>query len=186
MIASLSGTIRLKNPTRVILETAGIGFDLTIPLSTSRVLAEPGAPATLSVQSVFTREGMLLFGFATADEKDIFIRLTDIKGIGPRAALNLLSRFTPAEITVILTEARIETLKTVPGIGPKRAETILGRTRTAAPAHTPTEPGLEPALAALTSLGLTRSEALRRLEAIPERASLTLNDLLMRTLRCDE
>jgi len=186
MISSLTGILRLKSPTRIILETNGIGFDLTVPLATSRVLGDVGAPASLSIQSVFTRDGLSLYGFATAAEKDVFVHLTDIKGIGPRAALNLLSRFTPDEIRTILAEAKIETLKTVPGIGPKRAEMIMSKVRAATPAAVTTEPGLEPAIATLISLGLTRSEALKRLERIPNRTSLPLNELLTQALRCQD
>jgi Holliday junction DNA helicase RuvA len=183
MIASLSGIIRTKQPTRVMLDVSGIGFELQIPLSTSRKLGEPESPTSLFVQDVFTREGMFLYGFATRDEKDAFNQLTAVKGIGPRAGLNLLSRFEPAEIRAIIADKKIETLETVPGIGPKRAARILGQLQETAPAEVAAEPALESAISALISLGLTRREAVARLEKIPDRAARSLNDLLRLALR---
>jgi Holliday junction DNA helicase RuvA len=178
-----------------VLEAAGIGFDLAVPLSTSKALeAGNSQSATLLVQTVFTRQGVQLFGFASQDEKDTFNRLTAIKGIGPKAALNLLSRFTPAEIAAILNEKKIETLKTVPGIGPKKAEMILvRRPSSSGPSSTKdkatmdeataVDPQIEQGVTALMSLGLTRAEALRRLELIPNRAELELSELLTRALK---
>jgi Holliday junction DNA helicase RuvA len=186
MIAALRGVLTLRNPIQIVVEVNGIGFELTVPLSTSRSLPEPGAEVRLLVQAVFTREGMFLYGFATAEEKRVFIRLTDIRGIGPKAALNLLSRFSPQEIETILGEQKIETLKTVPGIGPKRAALIMGRLQEAAPAARSTEPVLEHAIHALVSLGLTRAEAGKRLERIANRAELGLTELLARALRHEE
>jgi holliday junction DNA helicase RuvA len=183
MISSLSGVLSTRNPTRVVLDVGGIGFELIVPISTARVLPETGTAVTLQVQSVFTREGMSLFGFSTQDEKDAFNRLTEIKGIGPKAALNLLSRFSPAEISGILAEEKIETLKTVPGIGPKKAEMILGRIRKTGASPATQEPALEQAIAALNSLGLTRAEALKRLERIANRSQLALTDLLSQALK---
>ena len=186
MISSLSGLLRVKQPTAVVLDVSGIGFELTVPLSSSRVLGDVGTNAHLEVQTVFTRDGLLLFGFASRDEKDIFNRLTSVKGIGPKAALNLLSRFTPAEISSILGERKVETLKTVPGIGPKKADMLLGRVPEPGHAASPAEPHDEQAVTALTALGLTRAESLKRLERIADRASLPLSEVLTLALRQKE
>jgi holliday junction DNA helicase RuvA len=183
MIAFLTGVIRVKQPTRVVLDVSGIGFELQVPLATSRKLGDVELTANLFVQSVFTREGMFLYGFATPDEKDVFNQLTSVQGIGPKAGLNLLSRFEPSEIKAIIAEQRIETLETVPGIGPKRAARILGKLQETAPTEISTEPALENAINALMSLGLTRREAVARLDKIPERVSLDLNELLRRVLK---
>lgn len=187
MISSLSGVIRLKNPTQVVIEAAGVGFELAVPLSTSHVLPEVGNQGALFVQSVFNnRSGMALYGFATQEEKAVFNRLTDIKGIGPKAALHMLSRFSPAEILAILSEQKIETLKTVPGIGPKRAALILGRLKADIQPELAPDPQLESAISALLSLGLTRSEAMNRLDQIPDRAGRPLNEILMLALKCKD
>jgi holliday junction DNA helicase RuvA len=178
MIAHLNGRLSSKSPTQIVLDVNGIGFEICVPLSTSHRLGDPGTDASVFIQPAFTREGLSFYGFATRDEKDVFNRLTSVKGIGPKAALNLLSRFEPAEINLIIAEKRIATLETVPGIGPKRAASILGRLEDTAQAVTPQDSHIENALSALMSLGLTRREAMSRLDRIPNRSELTLNELL--------
>jgi Holliday junction DNA helicase RuvA len=183
MIASLSGKLLAGSPLKAVVEVNGIGFELTIPLSTARQLGAPGESVVLLVQSVFTRDGLALYGFATPEEKEMFNRLTAVKGIGPKAALNLLSRFSPREISGIIAESRLETLETVPGIGPKRAGLLLGRLRETEPAQTESLPYLEDAVSALTALGLTRRDAAARLDKIEKRDQLSLNELLTRALK---
>lgn len=182
MITHLHGRLLDKQPTRVVLDVHGIGFEIGVPLSTSRQLGEPGTDAALHIQSVFPRTGIVLYGFLTLEEKDVFNRVTSVKGIGPKAALNLLSRFEAAEVNEIITGRKLATLETVPGIGPKRAARILGQleataTVPAADSH------IESALTALISLGLTRHEAMSRFDRIPNRSELALNDLLRQALR---
>jgi Holliday junction DNA helicase RuvA len=183
MIASLSGKLIASSPLQAVLDVNGIGFKLTIPLSTSRSLGAAGCATTLHVQSVFTRAGLSLYGFATAEEKATFNRLTEVKGIGPKAALSLLSRFSPQEIVAVITEGRLETLESVPGIGPKRASMLLGKLKVSEPERTGSLPYLEDAVAALVSLGLTRGDALARLDRVPNRDQLSLNELLTRALK---
>jgi Holliday junction DNA helicase RuvA len=186
MIASLSGKLIASSPLQAVLDVNGIGFELTVPLSTAHRLGAPGSAVTLFVQSVFTRQGLSLYGFATAEEKATFNRLTDVKSIGPKAALSLLSRFSPQEIAAVIAEGRLETLESVPGIGPKRASMLLGRLRVAEPERTGSLPYLEDALAALISLGLTRGDALARLDRVPNRDQLSLNELLTRALKANK
>jgi Holliday junction DNA helicase RuvA len=184
MIASLTGKLRASGPLTAVIETNGIGFELTIPLSTAHKLGAPDSAVSLLVQSVFTRDGLRLYGFATPEEKEMFNRLTAAKGIGPKAALNLLSRFSPQEISAIITEGRIETLETVPGIGPKRAGMLLGKLKESEPARkTEDLPYLEDAVAVLVSLGLTRKDAVAQLDRVPNRDQLSLNELLTRALK---
>jgi Holliday junction DNA helicase RuvA len=186
MIAALSGKLVVSSPLQAVLDVNGIGFELTIPLSTAHRLGAPGSTVTLFVQSVFTRTGLSLYGFATAEEKATFSRLTAVKGIGPKAALSLLSRFSPQEIAAVIAEGRLETLESVPGIGPKRASMLLGKLKVSEPDRTGDLPYLEDALAALTSLGLTRSDALARLDRVPDRDQLSLNELLTRALKANK
>ena len=183
MIAALNGKLIASGPLQAVVDVNGIGFELAIPLSTSHRLGAPGSATMLLVQSVFTRQGLSLYGFATAEERAMFNRLTAVKGIGPKAALSLLSRFSPQEIAATIAEARLETLESVPGIGPKRASLLLGKLKPAEPERSGDLPYLEDALAALVSLGLTRGDALTRLERVPDRSQLSLNELLTRALK---
>ena len=109
-----------------------------------------------------------------------------MKGIGPKAALSLLSRFSPQEIAAVIAEDRLETLESVPGIGPKRASMLLGKLKASEPDRTGSLPYLEDAVAALVSLGLTRGDALARLDRVPDRDRLSLNELLTRALKANK
>ena len=91
MIARLSGTVVRKEPTRLVLDCRGIGFDVAVPLSTSDRVGDAGAEVSLEVVPRFTQTGVELYGFATPEERDVFRLLLSVKGIGPKAGLNILS-----------------------------------------------------------------------------------------------
>ena len=181
MINRLRGLLAEKEPTRVVLDCAGVGYELRVPLSTSARLPGPGVEATVLVEMSVGRNGVALFGFASPEEREVFRLLTSVQGIGPRAGLNLLSRLEPGEIKNVIATGRLEVLRSVPGIGPKRAESILKKLQTAMPGAEAATPLLADAESALVSLGLTRKEARERLAAIkpvPE----TLAELLRASL----
>lgn len=184
MIGLLRGQLIEKEPTRVVVECGGIGFELRVPLSTSRHLPECGAPVLLQVVMLFSRNGPSLFGFASADERDCFRMLTSVSGIGPKAGLNMLSRFSPREIMEIIAGGRTEVMRTVPGIGSKRAESIIKRLRDEAGSGEQAEPLMVNAMAALVSLGLTRKEAAQRLAMVKLERGIGLEELLKLVLSC--
>jgi Holliday junction DNA helicase RuvA len=178
MLARLRGVLVEKEPTRVVVDCRGIGFGLKVPLSTSRRLAEVGNEVALRVHTHFTRDGVELFGFIDKEEVAAFRRLTSVSGIGPKAGLNLLSRFTPEEIGSVITTGKTDILRTVPGIGPTKAESIIRKLQAEAP---PPEAGSEllaDAESALVSLGLTRREARDRLRRVGVAEDLSLQELL--------
>ena len=178
MLARLRGILVEREPTRVVIECQGIGFGLKVPLSTSRRMAEVDSEITLHVHTHFTRDGVELFGFLDKEEMTAFQRLTSVSGIGPKAGLNLLSRFTPAEIDSIIVTGKTEVLRTVPGIGPTKADNIIKKLQAEAP---PAEAGSEllaDAESALVSLGLTHREARDRLRRAGTVENLSLQELL--------
>ena len=178
MLARLRGVLVEKEPTHVVVDCQGIGFALKVPLSTSRRLAEAGSEVTLRVHSHFTRDGVELFGFVDKEEMTAFQRLTSVSGIGPKAGLNLLSRFAPREIDTIISTGKSEVLRTVPGIGPTKADNIIKKLQAEAP---PPEAGsglLADAESALVSLGLTHREARDRLRRAGAAENLSLQELL--------
>ena len=178
MLARLRGVLVEKDPTRIVVECHGIGFSLKVPLSTSRRLADVGAEVVLRVHTHFTRDGVELFGFLDKDEMTAFQRLTSVSGIGPKAGLNLLSRFAPAEIDSIIATGKADVLRTVPGIGPTKADNIIRKLQAEAP---PPEVGSEllaDAESALVSLGLTHREARDRLRRAGQADNLSLQELL--------
>lgn len=169
-------------PTRVVVDCQGIGFELRVPLSTSRRLAAASGEVVLLVDTYFTREGVQLFGFLDRDERDTFGHLISVKGIGPRAGLNLLSRLSPAEIMSAIATGRVEVMRTVPGIGPKKADSIIKKLQEAVPDTQTETPLLADAESALVSLGLTRKEARGRLGRVQRSAGMALQELLRQAL----
>ena len=178
MIGALRGRIVEKEPTRIALDCSGIGFELRVPLSTTRSLPDAGQEARLLVVMRVTRSGVDLFGFMDKEERDVFNMLTSVKGIGPRAGLNLLSRFAPQEILDVIAAGRIEVIRSVPGIGPKRADSILKKLQGEVPQPRQAQPMLADAAAALMSLGLSRREAQERLSRVEFKPDMSLQELL--------
>jgi Holliday junction DNA helicase RuvA len=178
LLARLRGVLVDKEPTHVVVDCQGIGFGLQVPLSTSRRLPDAGCEVVLRVHTHFTRDGVDLFGFVDKEEMAAFRRLTSVSGIGPKAGLNLLSRFAPAEIDSIIANGKADVLRTVPGIGPTKAEKIIKQLQAEAPPPDVGSELLGDAESALVSLGLTRREARDRLQRIGSSESLSLQDLL--------
>jgi len=178
MIGALRGTIVEKEPTRIVLDCSGIGFELRVPLSTSRSLPDAGQEARLLVVMRVARSGVDLFGFTDKEERDVFNTLTSVKGIGPRAGLNLLSRFAPQEILDVIAAGRVEVIRSVPGIGPKKADSILKKLQGETPQPSQVQPMLADAAGALVSLGLSRREAQERLSRVDLKPDMSLQDLL--------
>ena len=98
MIAHLRGRILEKQPTRVVVEAGGVGYDVAVPLSTFYGLGEPGADVALRVHTHVREDALALYGFATALELDLFDRLISISGIGPKLALAVLSGIEPPDL----------------------------------------------------------------------------------------
>ncbi len=184
MIASLDGTIREKGPTRVVLDCQGTGYEVGVPLSTSGRLGDVGARAALLVVTRFTQNGVELYGFIDPEERDVFRLLLSVRGIGPRAGLNFLSRFSPGDILASIARGDIAMVRSVPGIGPKKASRVLAELAE----KTGSVPGdgsplTRDAEAALVSLGLTLREARVRLGRVPAAEGMTLQELLRAALK---
>ena len=124
MIARLTGTLAAKDPTRLILDVNGVGYEVLIPLSTYFDLPDVPAPLTLHIFTQQGEDSIHLFGFRTVAEKKAFALLTKISGVGGKLALSVLSTLTiPALATAILTND-VDTLASVRGIGKKSAGLI--------------------------------------------------------------
>jgi len=186
MIAALAGILKTKEPTRIIVDCNGIGFEVGIPLSTYRNLSEPGSRVELFIITRFPREGIELYGFTDRAQRDVFSLLTSVSGIGPKAGLNMLSRFAPEEILEVIATGRIEVLRTVPGIGPKKAQRMLEELAEKTVPVVHTEPLIADAESALVGLGLTRREAHTRLSNIKVTPEMTLEGLLKLALQHKE
>lgn len=124
MIAALTGRLALKAPSHVTLDVQGVGYEVFIPLSTFYALPEINESASLSVYTHLREDAIQLYGFVTTLEKDSFILLTGISGIGPKLALSVLSALNVPDLVSAIVAGDVEKLASVPGIGKKTAARI--------------------------------------------------------------
>ncbi|HUP41362.1 MAG TPA: Holliday junction branch migration protein RuvA [Vicinamibacterales bacterium] len=124
MIAHLRGRLLEKHPNRVIVDVSGVGYDVHVPLSTFYEMAEPGEEIALRIHTHVREDALLLYGFATPLELQIFERLISVSGIGPKLALAVLSGIEPNELVSAIRTANVARLTGIPGIGKKIAERI--------------------------------------------------------------
>ena len=183
MIALLRGTLVDKNPTRLIVDAGGVGYDVQVPLSTFYVLGEPGTPITLRIHTHVREDVIALFGFATPLELTLFERLIAINGIGPKLALAVLSGIEPADFIKAIRVQDVARLTAIPGIGKKTAERIglelkdrLPATLTAPgpggpPPARPEDQLRDDLLSALVNLGYQRPIAERAIDAVLQRSN---------------
>jgi Holliday junction DNA helicase RuvA len=180
MIGHLRGTILEKHPNQVIVEAAGVGYDVQIPISTYTALAEPGASAALRIHTHVREDALLLFGFATQEEKALFERLISVSGIGPKLAITVLSGLPTADLVAAIRNSDVGHLVRIPGVGKKTAERMVLELKDklagidaagkAAAAAGPTLNALDrDVLSALQNLGCSRPAAEDALRKVKER-----------------
>lgn len=164
MIAHIRGRLLEKHPTHLIVDVGGVGYHLAVPLSTFYDVGEPGAEVALRVHTHVREDALLLFGFLTALERDLFERLIAVSGVGPRLALAVLSGIEPQGLVRAVREGDVARLTAIPGIGRKTAERVVLELRDRLPKTLTAEPALGPAtgrlrddlLSALLNLGYHR------------------------------
>jgi Holliday junction DNA helicase RuvA len=125
VIASLRGRLLDKQPNRIVVDVAGVGYDVSVPLSTFYGLGEPGGEVSLRIHTHVREDALALYGFATKLELDLFERLIAINGIGPKVALAVLSGIEPPDLVNAIERADLARLTAIPGIGKKTAERIV-------------------------------------------------------------
>jgi Holliday junction DNA helicase RuvA len=125
VIAHLRGTIFEKHPNRLIVDVAGVGYDVFVPLSTFYGLGEPGGEIALRIHTHVREDALLLYGFATLLEQDLFERLIGVSGIGPKLALAVLSGIEPPDLVRAIERGDLARLTAIPGVGKKTSERIV-------------------------------------------------------------
>ncbi len=124
MIAYLKGTLIRKNTAQVVLDIGGVGYRASIPLSTYLKLGDIGDTAELHIYTHVTDSSLALFGFYTEKEKNLFLKLINISGIGPKIALNILSGIESSDLEDAIRRSDVARLSLIPGIGKKTAMRI--------------------------------------------------------------
>jgi len=194
MIALLRGTLVDKAPNRLIVDVAGVGYDVQVPLSTFYVLGESGAAVTLRIHTHVREDTIALFGFATGLELELFERLIAISGIGPKLALAVLSGIEPADLIKAIRLQDVARLTSIPGVGKKTAERIglemkdrlpaAAPGAEATPAASPHEQMRDDLVSALMNLGYQRPAAEKALEKTLQQSEETgFEHALKETLR---
>lgn len=169
MIAHLRGVLLEKHPNQAVVEAGGVGYDVTIPVSTFTQLPDAGADVRLRIHTHVREDALALYGFLTQDEKTLFEKLIGVSGIGPTLAVKILSGLAAADLVNYIRRGEVEKLVRVPGVGKKTAERMVLELRDKLPAVGSGEP--EPAgqdalspvdqdvLSALMNLGCARPQA---------------------------
>jgi Holliday junction DNA helicase RuvA len=125
MIAYLKGTLLTKTPQHIILDINGVGYEILIPLSTFYSLPQESGEVSLNIYTHVREDSLLLFGFSTYLEKDIFRLLISVSGIGPKLAINILSGIGPQELIAAISRGDALCLQSIPGVGRKTAERMV-------------------------------------------------------------
>jgi Holliday junction DNA helicase RuvA len=163
-----------KSPASVIVECAGVGYELAISIATFTDLGEPGSEARLHVHTHVREDALLLFGFSEATEKRLFEKLLTISGVGPKLAITVLSGISADRLVGAIRGGDHATLTKIPGIGRKTAERVILELKdklddmVAAPAARPAAPSLgaiaDDVLSAMLNLGYPRPVAQKAVE----------------------
>lgn len=185
MIGRLTGTLIEKQPPQIVVDVAGVGYELDVPMSTFYELPALGAEAKLYTHLVIREDANLLYGFATRNERDTFRELIKISGIGPKIALAILSGMNADELAQAIASEDTARMAKVPGIGKKTAERLvlelrgkLGGLAAAGPLFSAVAKqeasARDDILHALLALGYNEREATAAMKSLP--VDVSVND----------
>jgi holliday junction DNA helicase RuvA len=174
MIAHLRGKLLAKHPNQIVLETAGVGYELNISVPTFSELAAINSEVALHVHTHVREDLIALYGFLRPEEKQLFEKLITVSGIGPKLAITILSGMAAGELAAAIRSNDLMRLTKIPGIGKKTAERMVLELRDKLPPVTgtsaPTIPAMnateEDVLSALVNLGYQRGAAEKALANI--------------------
>jgi len=201
MIAHLSGTLLSKQATSVIVDVSGVGYEVSIPLSTFYDLDDLGSTVQLRIYTHVREDAIQLYGFKTARERELFLKVISVSGIGPKLGITLLSGMSADEMIASIRTNNLARLTLIPGVGRKTAERLVLELREKvadlSSAQLEEELGAKPeaaepnedtvradALSALLNLGYQRSAAEKAIDAaLGEGGDVTVESILRRSLK---
>lgn len=190
MIAHLRGKLLAKHPNQAIVETAGVGYDVTISVPTFSDLPAVGGDVALHIHTHVREDVIALYGFLRPSEKLLFEKLITVSGIGPKLAITILSGMAADEMVGAIRGNDVARLTRIPGIGKKTAERMVLELRDKLPqqgaAAVPSAPLLSPVeedvLSALQNLGYQRPAAEKTLEAVTKQGEMKSFDQIFRAV----
>ncbi|HYT56533.1 MAG TPA: Holliday junction branch migration protein RuvA [Verrucomicrobiae bacterium] len=193
MIAQISGTLAQKVPGEIVVDVVGVGYQIFIPLNVFYRLPEIGAPVSLQIHTHVRDDALQLFGFQDLAEKQIFLLLISVSGIGPKLAVNILSGIPAEDLARALKVGDQARLVAIPGVGRKLAERMivelkdkLATLSTAGVESPKPEIGsqvMQDAVSALVNLGYKRPEAEKTVREVLRSGDRSLENVLKDTLR---
>jgi Holliday junction DNA helicase RuvA len=193
VIAQISGTLAQKVPGEIVVDVVGVGYQIFIPLNVFYRLPDIGAPVSLQIHTHVRDDALQLFGFQDLAEKQIFLLLISVSGIGPKLAVNILSGIPAEELARALRVGDQARLVAIPGVGRKLAERMIVElkdklsTLSAAGVESPKpEIGsqvMQDAVSALVNLGYKRPEAEKTVREVLKSGDRSLENVLKDTLR---
>ncbi len=197
MIGQLRGQLLNKKPNVLLLDVHGVGYEVFIPLTSFYELPTEGSEVTLKIYTHVREDALILFGFRLQREKDFFLKLISISGIGPKLAIAILSGAQVEELAQAIAESNLARLTAIPGVGRKTAERLVLELKSqitpfllpeqveAARVGTAPTALEEDILSALTNLGYPRASAEKALAVVLRSGECdrTFEDVLRNTLR---
>ena len=199
MIAYLSGKLLEKQANTLIVDVGGVGYEVSIPLSTFYEIGDIGSDVQLRIYTHVREDAIQLFGFKTNRERELYLRLISVQGIGAKSGIAMLSGMSAEELILALRTEDLAKLSTIPGVGRKTAERMVielrdkvGQTSVegtsaldaATTGSVPVDDVFEDALSALVNLGYQRNAAEKALQiAAKEVTDATVQKLLRRSLQ---
>jgi len=193
VIAQIRGTVADKMPGEVIVDVGGVGYQVFIPLGVFYRLPEIGGAVTLHIHTHVREEALQLFGFHDPEEKQVFLLLNSVAGIGPKLAINILSGIPADELRRALKEGDQLRILSIPGVGKKLAERMIVELRDKlallqeqASARIESHNGsqlMRDAVSALVNLGYRKAEVEKNLREIIESGKQGLEEVITEVLR---
>lgn len=194
MIGYLKGKILSLTPETALIETAsGVGFEVLVSGSAFSALSGKKEGELYTYMQV-KEDGVALFGFSSTEEKQMFLKLTSVSGVGPKLGIAVLSGLTVADVAAAIATGDVKRLSSVKGMGKKTAERIIVdlREKVALSASAQTESGSvaatplvgdEDSIVALMTLGFTRAESVKAISRAREQGASTVEDIIMLALK---
>ncbi len=190
MIGRIRGTIIDKTPNLVLIDVAGVGYELEIPLSTFYELGPLDESVILHTQMVVREDAQLLYGFKTLEEREMFRSLVKVNGVGPKLAITILSGVSASDFVRCVLDGDVKSLVALPGVGKKTAERLIVEMKDRMPkaeslplgSLSPLQGHLSDAESALVQLGFKPLDASRALAAV-DAADKSVEDLIRDALK---
>ncbi|HPA77190.1 MAG TPA: Holliday junction branch migration protein RuvA [Kiritimatiellia bacterium] len=193
MIAFLEGKLVVKNPTRIVLDVHGVGYEVLIPLSSCDPLPAPGQTCRILTYHHVREDAHILFGFVTEAERELFVRLLAVNGVGPKLALSALSSLSVRDFKRAVLERDVKRLSSISGVGKKTAERLVvelsdkfgeGEAAEALAGETgkPVSRNARDAMMALIALGYKQMDATKMVGRVPAEEATTVEEIVRRAL----